>query len=132
MIINQITEKIIGSAISVHKELGPGLLESAYRACVVHELRKRDMHVETEKEMSVVYKGVEVDCGYRIDLIVQGSVVVELKAVERLEPIHAAQVLTYLKLAGLSCGSSDKLQRHVLAGWYPPARSRSDRAIKAE
>jgi GxxExxY protein len=101
---NNLTKAIIGAAIAVHRELGPGLLESAYEACLVFELLDRGLSVERQKPMPVIYRGVTVDCGYRIDLLVDGSIIVELKAVERLEPIHEAQVLSYLKLSGCKIG----------------------------
>lgn len=102
--INSITSSIIGAAINVHRELGPGLLESTYEACLVHELAQEGIKVERQKALPVVYRGVRLDCGYRIDLLVQGQVVVEVKAVGRLEPIHRAQVLSYLKLSGCKVG----------------------------
>jgi len=102
--LNKITEAIIGSAIAVHKELGPGLLESAYEACLAYELAERKFKVERQKGLPVSYHGVQLDCGYRIDLLVEELVVVELKAVERLEPIHEAQLLSYLKLSGCKVG----------------------------
>ena len=102
--INSITSSIIGAAINVHRELGPGLLESTYEACLVHELAQEGIEVERQKALPVVYRGVRLDCGYRIDLLVQGQVVVEVKAVGRLEPIHRAQVLSYLKLSGCKVG----------------------------
>lgn len=102
--LNQISEAIIGAAITVHRELGPGLLESAYEACLEYELLDRGFEVERQKEIPVVYRGVRVDCGFRLDLRVNGLVLVELKAVERLERIHDAQVLSYLKLTGLHLG----------------------------
>ena len=102
--INDITETIIGAAISVHKELGPGLLESAYEACLAYELTERKLKIERQKALPVVYRGVELDCGYRIDLLVEDQVVVELKAVENLEPIHEAQMLSYLKLSKCKVG----------------------------
>ena len=102
--VNRITEAVIGAAIAVHRELGPGLLESAYEACLVYELIERGMAVERQKEVPVVYRGVRLDCGYRIDLLVEGEVVVELKVVEKLEPIHEAQLLSYLKLSGCKLG----------------------------
>jgi GxxExxY protein len=103
-VINNITETIIGGAIAVHRELGPGLLESTYEACLAYELAKRGLAVERQKELPVKYRGVKLDCGYRIDLLVEEKVIVELKAVERLEPIHIAQVLSYLKLSGCNVG----------------------------
>ena len=102
--LNKITEVIIGAAIAVHKELGPGLLESAYEACLAYELAERKLKVERQKGLPVTYHGVQLDCGYRIDLLVEGLVVVELKAVERLEPIHQAQLLSYLRLSGCKVG----------------------------
>lgn len=95
---NLITEKIIGAAIAVHKELGPGLLESAYQECLFYELLQQDVLVEKEKPLPLVYKDVKLDCGYRIDLLVEKRIVVEIKSVDTLNDIHMAQVLTYLKL----------------------------------
>ncbi|MBM3996427.1 MAG: GxxExxY protein [Planctomycetes bacterium] len=102
--LNRITELIIGAAIEVHKELGPGLLESAYEACLMFELANRGLKAEKQKELPVVYRGVRIDCGYRLDLLVEDLVIVELKAVERLERIHEAQVISYLKLSGKHVG----------------------------
>lgn len=96
-----LTREIIGSAIEVHKALGPGLLESAYESCLARELEIRDVRADRQAEIKLEYKGVQLDCVYRMDLVVEGSVVVEIKAVEKLLPIHEAQVLTYLKLTGL-------------------------------
>jgi GxxExxY protein len=104
MKINELTEQIIAAAIDVHRELGPGLLESTYEACLVFELAHRELHVERQKALPVMYKGVRIDCGYRIDLLVERQVIVELKAVEKLEPIHEAQLLSYLKLSGCHVG----------------------------
>jgi GxxExxY protein len=102
--INQITETIIGAAIAIHKDLGPGLLESAYEACLAFELAERGLRFERQREVSLVYRGVKVECGYRVDFLVEGLVVVELKAVESLEPVHEAQLLSYLKLSGSKVG----------------------------
>ncbi len=102
--LDGITEQIIGGAIAVHKALGPGLLESAYEACLVYELRQRGLKVEQQKELPIIYGEVKLDCGYRLDLFVEGLVIVELKAVERLAPIHEAQLLSYLKLADCRLG----------------------------
>ena len=102
--INQLTSSIIGAAIAVHRELGPGLLESTYQACLMYELVQRGLLVEKEKPMSVTYKGTVINCGYRIDILVERRVIVELKVVERLEPIHSAQLLSYLKLSGCPVG----------------------------
>jgi len=101
---DRITESIIGAAITVHRELGPGLLESAYEACLAYELAKSGLAVERQKALPVKYKGVTVDCGYRLDLYAEDKVILELKAVEKLEPIHEAQVLSYLKLSGSKVG----------------------------
>lgn len=102
--LNSLSEAIIGAAIAVHRELGPGLLEAAYEACLEYDLLDRGFQVERQKELPVVYRGIEVDCGFRLDLLVNGMVIVELKSVERLDPIHEAQVLTYLKLTRLHLG----------------------------
>ena len=98
------SREIIGAAIEVHRALGPGLLESAYEACLAHELTLRGVAFERQRELLVIYKGQEIDCSYRMDLLVGGLVIVEIKAVEALEPIHTAQVLTYLKLSGCKLG----------------------------
>lgn len=102
--LNKVTEKILGAAIAVHRELGPGLLESAYEACLAYELVERGLHVEKQKALPLTYRGINLDCGYRIDLLVENAVIVELKAVERLEAIHEAQLLSYLKLSQCPIG----------------------------
>jgi len=99
--INEITGGIIGAAIHVHRELGPGLLESAYEACLAYELVRRGFDIEVQKAVPLIYQGVQLDCGYRLDMVVNNCVIVELKAVERLDPVHTATVLTYLKLTNL-------------------------------
>lgn len=104
MEINDLTGQIIGAAIEVHKALGPGLLESVYEECLCHELGLRQIRYKRQEALPVIYKGVRVDCGYRIDLLVENLVILELKYVERTEPIHDAQLLTYLKLTGLRLG----------------------------
>jgi GxxExxY protein len=101
--LNQTTAEIISAAIEVHKELGPGLLESAYEACLAYELSDRGFNVQSQVEQPVVYRGLHMDCGYRIDLLVD-DVVVELKAVDSLNAVHKAQVLSYLKLSGCRVG----------------------------
>jgi GxxExxY protein len=98
---NQLTEKIIGAGIRVHRELGPGLLESTYEACLVYELRDQGLFVEPQKELPVIYRGLQIDCGYRLDLLVEKQVIVELKAVDQIHPIHQARLLTYMKLSRL-------------------------------
>ncbi|MHC4249393.1 MAG: GxxExxY protein [Planctomycetota bacterium] len=103
-ILNDITETIIGSAIAVHRALGPGLLESAYEACLAYELGKRGLKWKQQVPVPVVYGEVKLDCGYRLDLLVEDKVIVELKTVEKFLPIHNAQLLSYLKLLGHSVG----------------------------
>jgi GxxExxY protein len=101
---NALTERIIGAAIEVHRALGPGLLESAYEECLCYELHQDGLNVRRQAPLPVVYKSVKLDCGYRIDIIVEESIVIELKTAERLLPIHQAQLLTYLKLGGYKTG----------------------------
>jgi GxxExxY protein len=102
--LNKLTEAIIGAAIEVHRELGPGLLESTYEVCLVFELLQRGLKVEKQKELPVIYKGVRIECGYRLDVVVDDLVIVELKSVEKLDRIHEAQVMSYLKLSGKHVG----------------------------
>jgi GxxExxY protein len=102
--INDLTESIIGAAIEVHRELGPGLLESAYHQCLCHELTLRGLLWRSQVPLPVEYKSVRLDCGYSMDLVVEQQVVVELKTVEKLIPVHEAQMITYLKLSKLSVG----------------------------
>jgi GxxExxY protein len=102
--INQVTRKIIGAAIEVHRALGPGLLESAYEACLVYELNECGLKVQAQKPLALVYKSVTLDCGYRLDLLVENEVLVEIKSVESILPIHRAQVISYLKLSGCKVG----------------------------
>ncbi|MCX5648501.1 MAG: GxxExxY protein [Planctomycetota bacterium] len=118
-----LSKEIIGAAIEVHRHLGPGLLESAYEQCLAHELASRGIPFELQKPVPVVYKGIRLDCGFRLDMLVAGNVVVEVKAVEELTPVHEAQVLTYLKLTGCRLGlllnfnerrMADGIQRVVL------------------
>ncbi|HWE93624.1 MAG TPA: GxxExxY protein [Tepidisphaeraceae bacterium] len=99
-----LTQEIIGAAIEVHRVLGPGLLESAYRRCLCHELRLRGVEFQIEVALPVLYKGELLDCGYRIDLLVAQTVVIELKSVEKILPVHEAQLLTYLRLSGKRVG----------------------------
>ena len=95
------SEEIIGACIEVHRHLGPGLLESAYELCLAHELSLRGLRFERQRPVPVKYKGARLDCGYRLDLVVADTFLIELKAVDHLTPVHQAQVLTYLKLTGL-------------------------------
>ncbi len=99
-----LTGKVIGAAIEVHRALGPGLLESAYEECLCHELNLSGLGIQRQVPLPVVYNGVRRDCGYRLDVVVEGRVLVELKTAERLLPIHEAQLLTYLRLAQIHTG----------------------------
>ena len=102
--LDGVTEAVIGAAIEVHRTLGPGLLESTYEECLAYELQLCGVRFERQRPLPVRYKQVSLDCSYRLDLVVQEAVVVELKSVERLEPIHTAQLLTYLRPSGLRVG----------------------------
>jgi GxxExxY protein len=104
ILLNDLSERIIGCALRVHQGLGPGLLESAYEACLAYELEKAGLKVERQKPMPVSYREVAIDCGYRVDMIVADSVIVELKAIDQIAPMHEAQLLTYLKLSGKRVG----------------------------
>jgi len=104
MEINQITEKIIGCAIEVHKQLGPGLLESAYEECLFYEIINSGLNVKKQLTLPLVYKEIKLDAGYRIDLIVEDQVIVEIKSVDALAEIHKAQLMTYMKLANVKVG----------------------------
>ena len=104
LIEEQLTEQIIGAAIEVHRELGPGLLESAYEQCFCHELHLRGLAFQCQVDLPVTYKGLKLDCGYRLDVLVADSVVIELKSVEQILPIHQAQLLTYLRLTRKKVG----------------------------
>jgi len=102
--LDLITGRIIGAAIEVHKKLGPGLLESAYEVCMAYELRQLGYEIEQQKPLPVVYKDVKLDCGYRLDMVVENAVIVEIKAVQQLAPINDAQLLSYLRLSGMKVG----------------------------
>lgn len=102
--LDRITSDVIGSAIEVHRSLGPGLLESAYEACLVHELGRRGRSVQRQKPLQVRYREIELDCGYRLDLLVEEQIIVEVKSVEAILPIHKAQLLSYLRLTGCRVG----------------------------
>lgn len=102
--VNRITGAIIAAGIEVHRALGPGLMESAYLACMIVELRAAGFALDTQKQLPLFYKGLQIDCAYRVDLIVSGCVIVELKCVSEFAPVHRAQLLTYLKLTGCSLG----------------------------
>lgn len=102
--VNSVTSQIIAAAMRVHTLLGPGLLESAYNACLVHELRKRGIRVESQVGLPVVYDGEKIDLGYRIDLIVSNCVIVEIKCADAINPVHQAQLLSYMRLSGRQVG----------------------------
>ena len=102
--IIQLSTKVIGAAIEVHKALGPGLLESTYKQCLAHELNINGINFKIESPVPVIYNGMKLDCGYRVDLLVENKIIVELKSVESLSNIHQAQILSYLKLANLRKG----------------------------
>ena len=102
--LNELTSQVIGACIEVHRELGPGLLESAYEECLCYELARRGIQFTRQQPLPVVYKGVRLDCGYQLDVLVENSLILELKSIDKLHPIHDAQLLTYLKLANLSLG----------------------------
>lgn len=104
MELNQITEKIIGCTIEVHKALGPGLLESVYEECLAYELSNAGLKFERQKSIPVIYKEIKLDCGYRIDLLVEHLVLLELKTVDEFHPVHEAQILTYMNLADADIG----------------------------
>jgi GxxExxY protein len=101
---NELTERVIGACIEIHRALGPGLLESAYEECLCYELSQAAIKFERQQPLPVHYKDVKLDCGYRLDLVVEEKIIIELKAVESLLPIHEAQLLTYLKLSGITLG----------------------------
>jgi len=110
---DELTEKVIGAAIEVHRALGPGLLESAYEKCLCHELSLRNFSFQRQVPLPVTYKGVKLDCGYRLDLLVEESLIVELKTVNKILPVHEAQLLTYLKLRAGGTG--------LILNFYSPA-----------
>jgi len=101
---NELSNITIGAAIEVHRALGPGLLESAYEECLCHELKLRSLSFERQKPLPITYKGVKLDCGYRLDIVIENLLVLELKSVQQIEPIHEAQLLTYLRLSNLWLG----------------------------
>lgn len=102
--LNSVTNKIIQDAIAVHKHLGPGLLESTYESCLAHDLSRHGLRIERQKQLPVVYHDVRLDCGYRVDLLVENSVIVEIKSVESVLPIHSSQLLSYLRLSSCKVG----------------------------
>ena len=116
MEFDSLSNKVIGCALKVHKHLGPGLLESAYQNCLAYELSQANIQFQLEVPMPIEYRGVKIDCGYRLDLFVENQLIVELKSVEKLAGIHTAQLLTYMKLAKVSLGLlmnfSEELLKH--------------------
>jgi GxxExxY protein len=113
--LNEVTDHIIGAAIEVHRTLGPGLLEGAYEECLAYEMARRQLPFERQKPVPLTYKEVNLDVGFRADFVVAGQVVVELKAIEAVQPIHKAQVLTYLKLMGLPVALLINFNTKILA-----------------
>ncbi|MCS6860995.1 MAG: GxxExxY protein [Abditibacteriales bacterium] len=104
MHVNELTSQIIAAAIEVHSQLGPGLLESTYEECLCHELSLRGLSFKRQQPVSVVYKGIRLECGYRYDILVEDRVIIEVKSVDALAPVHEAQLLTYLRLGGWQVG----------------------------
>lgn len=104
LIHEDVTDSIINAAIVVHSALGPGLLESAYEICLFHALQKRGLHVERQCELPIVFEGIQLESGYRLDLVIENKVLIELKTVDLITPLHEAQLLTYLRLSGLRVG----------------------------
>ena len=114
MKFDDLSKRVIGSALEVHKELGPGLLENTYKQCLAFELRESGLNFEIEKEIPVNYKGVNIDCGYRVDLLVENQLIVELKCVTKLLPVHEAQILTYMKLTNIRTGLLMNFNEYLL------------------
>ena len=123
MEFDDLSNRVIGCAIEVHRELGPGLLKSTYEQCLAHELKRNGISFQLQHPQPVEYKGIRLDCGYRIDMLIEDEMIIELKAVEEIKGIHEAQLLTYMKLAGIKTGLlinfnvtklKDGLKRYVL------------------
>ncbi len=104
LIHEELTDQVIGAAIEVHRELGPGLMESAYEECLCHELHLRGLNFQLQVPLPVRYKGINLDCGYKLDMVVEDALILELKCVEQVLPVHEAQLLTYLKMTGKRVG----------------------------
>ena len=104
MEFDELSNRVIGCTLEVHRELGPGLLESTYEQCLAHELRLNGISYVLQHPLPVEYKGIRLDCGYRVDVLVENKLIIELKSVERIRPIHEAQLLTYMRLAGIKIG----------------------------
>ena len=131
MKFDDLSNKIIGCAIEVHRELGPGLLESTYEQCLAYELSRAKIPFKLQVELPVEYKEIRLDCGYRIDLLADGRLVVELKSVDQLLPIHEAQILTYMKLAGVKVGLLINFQRYNTNKRSPAVCSLKLRVLRA-
>ena len=129
--MRELTANIIGAAIEVHTALGPGLLESTYEECMAREMQLRELRFERQVPLPVAYKGVKLDCGYRLDFVVDRAVVLELKAVDALRPIHEAQLLTYLRLGGWTVGLLIKLQRSRSEKRHQTRRSQLQGRLRA-
>ena len=114
MKFDDLSKKVIGFAIDVHKELGPGLLENTYKQCLAFEIRRAGIDCEIEKEIPVQYKGITIDCGYRIDLLIDNNLIVEIKSVMKMLPIHEAQLLTYMKLTNINIGLLINFNEYLL------------------
>ena len=128
--VNRITERVIGAAMRVHTALGPGLLESAYESCLALELAEQGMAVERQQALPVVYRDLRIACGYRLDLVVEDAVIVELKSVETLERVHVAQMLTYLKLSRYPVGLLINFNVMLAKEWHPPRHSLTQRITR--
>ena len=115
LVLEDLTNRIIGAAIEVHKELGPGLMESAYEECLCHELRLRGIQFERQVPLPVEYKGLKLECGYRLDVVVEDAAILELKCVERVLPVHVAQLMTYLKMTHKRVGLIINFKVEVLS-----------------
>ncbi len=104
MAFDELSNRVIGCALEVHRQLGPGLLESTYEQCLAHELRMKSIEFKVQHPLPVRYKGILLDCGYRVDLLIENKLIIELKSVEKIKGIHEAQLLTYMRLAGIKTG----------------------------
>ncbi|MGO8695139.1 MAG: GxxExxY protein [Rectinemataceae bacterium] len=118
---NELSNRVIGAAIEVHRHLGPGMLESAYRDCLFYELSLQGLHIEREKVLPLNYKGMLVGAGYRLDLIIEGTIIAELKSVRQIHAVHEAQLLTYLRLSGMKLG--------LLLNFYVPVMKQGIRRV---
>ncbi len=113
-----LTQQVIGCAIEVHKQLGPGLLESSYETCLMHELKAQNVYARNQVCLPINYKGELIDTGYRLDILIPDKLIIELKAVDRLAPLHTAQIITYLKLSNIKTGLLINFKSYDLLIWY--------------